>query len=496
MTKQKGGKTKAATTDTDKPRTRAQAGAKATHTAATTAKPKVTRAAAAAAAAGTTGDPKVAGAAIAANKPKAKITAAVNKPRAATQKKDNVGKAKKPSNKGNETPCIQKKIKQLAQREQEDAEGYADNTTPGGPFGKVQMKGTTASTIVQTRTKEAAEKSVLSPLSDDDHSEAETQTDVERTTRKRRGRKGGVDIRGAVQDLRQQWVNLGNIDEEAKMDIDDEEVTKHGTNGSGSGAVEREDDEETEGGRNNPDTEDKGITKEVPESEENQDQGMKEGQEEKEEEREEEEDESGNETNKEEGQDDELEGDGEVGLQGDDGDAPVDGIEIDINGAGSGRDEMDEDEYGQGTYEGDEQSGLGMEVDGNDIDMGGKVESLHLSTYSETITDGDFAGGAAEYSARDEEIKASGSKRKHRGYISVSTVSTRFTHLEAPFTKETHKDSDSDIEPPPPKKSRQAEQPSMSTAVPKTPAPRKTTGKPAPPKAKFAKAKSSQDLVS
>lgn len=430
----------------------AQTRGKARAAAAVVDKPRVTRAQAAAA-----GNPNATHTAVVADKPKAtRSTALADKPKttraaaAAQKKKGGGGKAKKQSNKEAETPSLfQKKIRGLAEREQEDAAEHADNATPGGLIKTVQKEATTTA-----HGHKVTQKRVPSPSCDDDSSEAEIQTDMEHTTRKQRGRKGSVDIRGAVQDLRQQWENLGNIEESA-MDIDDEGTSKRGTSGNGSGKNSSGEIEGSKGGEeaqeedsNSLDAGGEGTTEENLESEENKERvegkeiekaekgenenemreeaEMGESESEMREEAEKGENEYG--TSKEaEGEGDEEEGDE---LEGDDKDTPDDEF-INEGSAGDEGSEMDGDEYGRGIGGVDD---VETQIDETeDVDMEGRVDLLRLPGYSDTITDG-FATDAAKAPIRDTKIKASVSKRKHQAETLVSSVSTKLKYAETPLT--------------------------------------------------------------
>lgn len=214
---------------------RAAAAAKATR--ATTAA-RATRATTAAKVTRTT----AAAAATAADKPKAVRNAA-----ATQKKKAGGGKRKKQPNKVNETPSmVQGKIQHLAQRECEDAAEHANNITPGGLFGKEQKKKGT-STVTTARGRKVVQERAASLSDDGDISGVEAQTDVERTVRKGRGRKGSIDIREAVQDLRQQWENIGDI-EGSTMVIDDGDTSKQCTSRS-QGKNNLEGIEGSEGGK-------------------------------------------------------------------------------------------------------------------------------------------------------------------------------------------------------------------------------------------------------
>lgn len=155
---------------------------------------------------------------------------------------------------------FQEKIEAIARKEEWDAAAYADTTTPGGPFEKKQPK--VATYAHKTRNfKTTPRKGAPELLSDS--GEEFSQSDIDRSTQKKRGRKGGVDIRNAVQELRQKGLDLGRIEEDP-MDIDipdtvggpsthrkgsGQEVEVEDTNGGG-GVIELSESTPSEGAEN------------------------------------------------------------------------------------------------------------------------------------------------------------------------------------------------------------------------------------------------------
>lgn len=91
-----------------------------------------------------------------------------------------------------------KRLSQIATLENKNAAAHANEATPGGPYNETPKK---------DQKKKKARKPVIVESSD-----VEPMTDVEGTVRQK-AKKGGPELRGAIQALRQQKLDLTPVDE-------------------------------------------------------------------------------------------------------------------------------------------------------------------------------------------------------------------------------------------------------------------------------------------